>query len=121
MNRNDLEERTQVDRLFDVYGALLTEKQRIAFQMHQDEDLSLAESAELLNMTRQGVHDLYNRAKARLVKLENLLGFADIEQRYNDCLVKLMEICKESRVDLPEDLVLEIKKLTGLEIEEEEE
>jgi len=118
MATSDLEERIKVERLFDVYAPLLTEKQRAAFQMHQSEDLSLAESAELLNMTRQGVHDLYNRAKTRLVKFENLLGFASMEQRYMNCLMRLWDICREANVNLPDDLILEIKKLAELEREE---
>jgi len=120
MDKTDLEERARIDRLYDVYGSLLTERQRAAFQMHQSEDLSLAESAELLNMTRQGVHDLYNRAKARLIKLEDLLGFASIEQRYISCLARLLSICREAKVDLPEDLAAEIHNLVGSEIEEGE-
>ena len=43
--------------LLDFYGSVLTEKQRIILTEYYDEDLSLAEIAENMGITRQGVRD----------------------------------------------------------------
>ena len=41
--------------LFDSYGELLTEKQREYFDLHYNEDLSLAEIAQSEGVSRQSV------------------------------------------------------------------
>ncbi len=61
--------------LLDFYGELLTEKQRSCFWMHYNEDFSLAEIAEVMEISRQGVRDLIVRAEATLTETENKLGF----------------------------------------------
>lgn len=64
----------QVGLMMSCYGALLTEKQRRALSLHYDEDLSLAESADELEVSRQGVYDLIERSTQRLYRYENGLG-----------------------------------------------
>jgi predicted DNA-binding protein YlxM (UPF0122 family) len=71
---NSLEERIRLNRLYDLYGALLTERQRQAYEMHEWEDWSLQEISEHLHVSRQGVHDLLSRAKEKLSSFEDLLG-----------------------------------------------
>ncbi len=63
-------------RLFDVYGAVLTAHQREACRLHLDEDWSITELAEHLGCSRSGAHDLVRRALAQLEGLEARLGLA---------------------------------------------
>jgi hypothetical protein len=58
----------------DVYGGMLTEKQRRLFDLYYNEDCSLAEIAELLAITRQGALDGIKRAQEKLLGLEEKLG-----------------------------------------------
>ena len=60
----------------DLYGALLTDKQRSASRMAADEDMSLSEIAEARGITRQGAHRLQLAARTRLQRIEKRLGFA---------------------------------------------
>lgn len=62
--------------LLDFYGDLLTEKQAQALELYYNEDLSLAEIAAPLGITRQGVRDSIKRGEAQLIQLENTLGLA---------------------------------------------
>jgi len=62
--------------LLDFYGPVLTDKQRVILTEYYDEDLSLAEIAENLGITRQGVRDAIKRAEALLFEMEECLGFA---------------------------------------------
>jgi len=60
--------------LLDCYGELLTEKQRNCFELYYNEDLSPAEIAENLGITRQGVRDQLLRAESTLNELEEKTG-----------------------------------------------
>ena len=60
--------------LLDFYGELLTQKQRNCFNMHFNEDLSLAEIAEVLDISRQGARDLIVKAEATLTETEEKIG-----------------------------------------------
>ena len=61
--------------LLDFYGNILTAKQFECMDLHYNEDLSLAEIAEQLSITRQGVFDLVKRSQDLLQKMEDKLGF----------------------------------------------
>ena len=66
----------RLQRLLDVYGALLTDRQREACRLHLDEDWSFAELAEELGCSRSGAHDLVRRGLAQLEHCEERLGHA---------------------------------------------
>ena len=63
-------------RLLDVYGAVLTDRQRLACRLHLDEDWSVTELAEHLGCSRAGAHDLLRRGIAQMEHLEDRLGLA---------------------------------------------
>ena len=60
--------------LFDYYGELLTERQRMCFDLKYNQDLSLAEIAQELGVSRQGVFDNITRAEAHLARMEEKTG-----------------------------------------------
>lgn len=60
--------------LFDYYGELLTERQRMCFDLKYNQDLSLAEIAQELGVSRQGVFDNITRAEAHLRNMEAKTG-----------------------------------------------
>ena len=60
--------------LFDFYGEFLTEKQRRAYDMYFNENLSLAEIAGELGITRQGARDLIKRSESIMTKYETQLS-----------------------------------------------
>ena len=60
--------------LFDHYGDLLSERQRLCLDLKYNQDMSLAEIAEELGVSRQGVHENIIRAEAHLQKMEAKIG-----------------------------------------------
>lgn len=60
--------------LFDYYGELLTDRQRMCFDLYHNQDLSLAEIAQELQVSRQGVYDNLSRAEATLRNMEEKTG-----------------------------------------------
>lgn len=67
-------ETVQMLLLFDYYGELLTERQRMCIDLKYNQDLSLAEIAAELDISRQGVFDNITRAEARMAKMEEKTG-----------------------------------------------
>lgn len=79
----------ELSMLLDFYGQLLTASQYKCMDMHYNNDMSLAEIAEELNISRQGVHDFINRGKATLVDLESKLGMV---ARFRDMKKQLEQL-----------------------------
>ena len=74
MERFPMEKWDEWNRLYDLYGRLLTEKQRNVFEMYYQEDYSLGEIAELTGISRQGVHEHLRRAEEGLLEFERQLS-----------------------------------------------
>ena len=60
--------------LFDYYGDMLTDRQRMCLDLRYNQDLSLAEIADELGVSRQGVHANIIGAEAHLQKMEAKTG-----------------------------------------------
>ncbi len=78
-----------VTLLFDIYGDMLTQKQRDFITYYYDDDLSLAEIAENEGITRQGVRDSIKRAEAQMESFEAHLG---LKRRFDELREGLREI-----------------------------
>lgn len=61
-------------QLLDIYGALLTERQKVCMHLYFDMNLSLREIADELNVSRQSVYDMLRRTSKALENYEDRLG-----------------------------------------------
>lgn len=68
-----LEDMVRKGRLLDIYGPLLTDRQRRCMEMYFDMDLSLSEIGEELQISRQGAYDMLRRASHSLESYEQRL------------------------------------------------
>lgn len=93
--------------LLDTYGALLTEKQRLACEMTWFEDLSLAETAAALGISRQGVHDQITKARENMENFDEKLSLLAHQEK----LEKLAKLLEKYKPQLPEEF---IQSLNGL-------
>ncbi|MDD6225450.1 MAG: YlxM family DNA-binding protein [bacterium] len=85
-----MEKNIEISLLFDFYKPLLTESQQQAVELYYNDDYSLAEIAQEMNITRQGVRDLVKRSENLLFAYEEKLG---LFKRFNLMENGLDEIC----------------------------
>lgn len=78
--------------LLDFYGNLLTDKQRLIMSYHFEEDMSLSEISEELNISRQAVHDLIKRSGKLLSEYESKLGLIERFLTQKDKLRQIKEM-----------------------------
>ena len=69
-----LEKSVEIGTLCAFYGGLLTQKQQDALRLYYEEDFSLGEIADELEVSRQNVHELITRSAQKLRKYEEALG-----------------------------------------------
>lgn len=108
-----------ISYLLDVYGSVLTEKQRDVVELYYCEDLSLAEISEICGITRQGVRDSIKRGEEVLLELEEKLGFVKRMQEVSDSVSIIRNNIREI-VAYNERLVIseQIKRLAESSLEQ---
>lgn len=97
------EKNLRISLLLDFYGELLGENKRRAVEMYYNEDLSLAEIADATGITRQGVRDCIEKAKAQLLFYEEKLGLAAKMSEINSILSAVTPKLEELKADLPKE------------------
>jgi len=107
----------EIGILFDFYGRLLSEKQIIAIDLYYNNDFSLSEIGEELEISRQGVHDTLKRAESRLYMYEETLGLVkkfilnkEKAKEILDCVSKINEESNLLHSDKIQNYVNDIEK-----------
>ena len=101
-----------VSLLMDFYGQLLTPKQLEALEFYYNDDLSLAEIADQMSISRQGVRDFIKRGEKQLLELEDKLGLA---HRFENIKLKIEKIdVLADKIAYTSGKSLEIKELKAL-------
>ena len=85
--------------LLDVYGQLLTEKQRNAIDMYYNEDWSLSEIADVIDICRQGVRDSIKQGEKHLTNYEEKLGIVERFHNISSKLEKLNALLENTDFD----------------------
>lgn len=80
---------TKMALLADFYGSLLTEKQQNVWDLHYQQDFSLAEIAEAEHISRQAIFDLLKRTERILTEYEKKMGLV---QRFWTERQKLIDV-----------------------------
>lgn len=98
-----LEKAIYLGELFDLYGALLTQKQQQIFRCYYFDDISLSEIAEFSNISKQAVKDSLDKSEKLLTNYEDKLKLYQKQQKVQKelksdivLLEKIKKIWKES-------------------------
>ncbi len=97
--------------LLDFYGGILNDRQREVLTLYYDDDLSLAEIAEITNISRQGVHDLIKRGEVKLTDAENALGLAKRFENIKETVYQIEKSINNSDCNNKEELTALIEQL----------
>lgn len=100
-----MEDFAKTSMLFDIYGDLLTDKKKRVMEMYHEDDMSLSEIAEELEVSRAAVHDSLRSAERLLCSYEDKLGIlADylLKEKLAD---ELRTYISEARDLLAKDMV----------------
>ena len=84
------EKNLEINYLLDFYGEVLSDRKRTVLEMYYNDDLSLAEIALDIGISRQGVRDMIKKSEEELIYLEEKLGlfkkFRTIQKKADDLL-----------------------------------
>ncbi len=89
-----MEKRVEISILLEYYNGLLTEKQRNIMDLYYNEDLSLAEIAEINNTSRQAIHDLIKRCGHLLEEYESKLNLMEKTSSIENSKTKIIDKLK---------------------------
>ena len=106
------EKNLNIGYLLDFYGVLLPERKRSAMEMYYNEDLSLAEVAEQMGISRQGVRHVIKKGEELLEFYEEKLGLAKRAEAF-ESVIERLEGVKErlDNDDVSSELSLIISEL----------
>jgi predicted DNA-binding protein YlxM (UPF0122 family) len=84
-----MDEVVYLNDLFDIYGELLTEKQRDYFRDYYFDNLSYGEIAEKNNVSRNAVFKQLKMATDKLEELEKKVGIYQTFQKISKTIEKV--------------------------------
>ena len=109
-----MDKKIEISMLWQIYGALLTEKQKEYIDYYYNEDLSLAEIAQNDGITRQGVRDIIKKGEKKLFEYEEKLLFMkktmNQEKQIENILAQLNKIHEDSSDEKVNNILEEVKK-----------
>ncbi|PKL00149.1 MAG: DNA-binding protein [Tenericutes bacterium HGW-Tenericutes-1] len=88
----DLDKKIRIHQLYDLYGALLTEKQKTAFEYYYLDDYSLSEIAEILKVSRNAIHEQITIAATYLEDYEHKLGLLSNREKLSKLIEKFKKL-----------------------------
>ncbi len=92
------EKNLEIGYLLDFYGDVLSERKRMVLDYYYNDDLSLAEIAEEIGISRQGVRELIKKAGEELLFYEEKLGLAKRFQLVEAQTEQLLSLMEKERV-----------------------
>ncbi|WP_368654788.1 putative DNA-binding protein [Ornithinibacillus sp. 4-3] len=108
-----LEKTMRINYLVDFYQSLLTPKQYDYMRLYYDEDLSLVEIADLLDVSRQAVYDNLKRTEMILEDYEEKLKLYDKFLKRAELIEQLeAEIDQKEKHEKINDIIVQLKDLS---------
>ena len=85
-----MEKNVKISMLLSIYGKLLTDKQYALLDDYYNNDFSLSEIAENLNITRQAVRDNLKKGENKLFEFEEKLEIMKTTMKQEKKIVEIL-------------------------------
>lgn len=99
-----IDDKIRVNALFDLYGELLTEKQKTYFTHYYQDDYSLAEIADLVHVSRNAVFDQIQKTVEHLHHYEAILHLYAKQTERNKRYDELRKVANPEQLKLLDEL-----------------
>lgn len=106
-----MDKNIEIGLLMDFYGELLTDRQKDIMDLYYNDNLSLSEIAEELEISKQGVQDNIKRAEKSLYEVENKLGLLKRFQNHSEKINFAIDILKEVKATCGDNRLSEIEDI----------
>ncbi len=103
-----IQKHDRVNQLLGHYKPLLTPKQQRILEYYFEEDYSLAETAEILNISRNAVHDHIKKALEKMEDFDAVLQLTTLSLE-RSALIEALE--KTDLTDAQKALLNQLKKV----------
>lgn len=114
----ELKKLEEVCELLDLYGGLLTPRQRDVMELYYYEDFSLSEIGEVFEISRQAIFDAIKKAEKSLYQYEEKLGFFEKQERRKAqmslVLKRIEDLCRQIEEGKQELVRESVKALYGI-------
>lgn len=97
----NIDKMVEIGLLFEQYKELLTDKQKEIVSLYYEENYSLGEISENLNVSRQGVYDTLKRSEKILREYESKLHLVSQSNEEE----KILKSLEDKIVDIKQDLL----------------
>lgn len=105
-----MEKNVTVSILLDIYGKTLTDKQQDVLDLYYNENLSLAEIADEIGITRQAVRDCIVKGEKKLFNLEEKIGIMEKMNYQEKQLQKILSELAQIQVKDSDEQINDIIK-----------
>lgn len=99
--------------LYDYYGELLKDNQSIIIDLYYNQDYSLSEIAEEMNISRQGVHDALKRAEKSLTDFEEKIKLYYKYDKYSAAAENIIRLTAKITDERYKEIIDSIKSEAG--------
>ena len=106
-----VEDHVRFAELLQIYGSLLSARQRECTHLHYVEDLSYGEIAERSNVSRQAVHDAIAHARKALLRFERELALLSHSEQNDFDMDGISRVLKRLDRLASEDILYDTRRL----------
>ncbi|MBN2504356.1 MAG: hypothetical protein JXB20_03325 [Bacilli bacterium] len=93
-----IDEKIKYNKLYDIYGSLLTDKQKAYFTYYYFDDYSLAEIAKIMDVSRNAVHEQLKTVVEALIYYEEKLQILTKKEKRQSLYKQVSSELKKSEL-----------------------